>query len=153
VSKLRTTLVLALSVLALALVACGEDSDYADEVRNTIVTLAQELQDAGEQAASATDDDETVAALNDAESALTVAAEDLEGFEPPEDVADLNDEVLGLIEGYRESVVETIDAIESGAPASDLEQFTVDSQAFAEAFASLRDQLVDAGIAVEETGE
>lgn len=151
----RTSLALVLSLLALFLVACGGSSedDYASEVSDTVNALGTELQEAGEAATSATSEEEVVAALEDSEESLTGAVDDLEGIDPPEDVADLHDELIGLTEGYAETVAETRDAVESGAPASELSGFLTESQTFATDLTDLRDQFVEAGIEFGEEPE
>lgn len=150
--------ILSLALVALAallLVACGGESkdDYAEEVDDVLQPLAVDLQELGQQATAATTNEEVAATLGEVETKLDDALGELEGIDPPEDVADLNDELIAEIDGYLGLVTDTREVIEGGdaqAISEATTTFITESQQFATDLADIRDRAQDAGVPLED---
>ena len=91
----------ALAATALALVACGGDTEekneYVDEVNEVTSTLNAGLAGIASQG-TAGSPEEAGTVFEDFSTQLDAAAADLSGISPPEDVASLHDELVSILE-------------------------------------------------------
>ena len=91
---LRAALLCFVAAAALALAACGnsEQNDYVDQVND----VQNQFLDTMTQVASTppTNPKEAGQLVSDMQDAFTTAADDLEGIEPPDDVADLHQQLI-----------------------------------------------------------
>ena len=91
----------ALTATALALVACGGDTEekneYVDEVNEVTSTLNAGLAGIASQG-TAGSPEEAGTVFEDFSTQLDAAAADLSGISPPEDVASLHDELVSILE-------------------------------------------------------
>lgn len=155
----------ALAALLLAaglLAACGSDEkeDYAQQVEEILDPLGTQLSELGTELSGASSESELAEGLGQAESDLEAAASELESLEVPEDVQDINADLVSAINGFAAELGNVREAAESG-----------DQQALQEAALNLPDvasefeaelnriqqEAIDAGVPIEEpestTGE
>lgn len=102
---------------ALALAACGsneEDNDYVEQVNEIQNRLVEEVTEtvSGEPPANPKAAAEVAA---DLEGVFTITADDFEAVEPPQDVADLHDELVAAIRGVGGRIGEAEKAFASGS--------------------------------------
>jgi len=109
------------AVSALAVAACGEDTeeknDYVDQVNEVTTTLNEGLTEISSGAA-ATSPEEASTVFADFGAQLDSAAADIEGIEPPEDVADLHDELVTQIQELGATATNAADEIKAGGVAA-----------------------------------
>ena len=115
---LRVALAAVVLVASLAFAAgCGneEQNDYVDQVNDVQNAFLAEMTDAAEQPppTNASQADALVSGMQDA---LNNAAADLEAIEPPDDVANLHDELVTTMSGLGDQLGELGDALQSGNP-------------------------------------
>jgi ABC-type transporter Mla subunit MlaD len=86
-----------IAVASLGLVACGGDTaeknDYVDEVNKVTSTLQSGLTEVG-SGATVNSPDQAAAVFEEFGAELETAVTDLEGVSAPEEVADLQDEIV-----------------------------------------------------------
>lgn len=116
-SVLRLTLALLAAVAALAVAACGNDeqNSYVDDVN----AAQNEFLDSMTQAASQpppTNAQQANALVSSMEDSLNAFADDLEGIEPPEDVADLHQELITTTTDVADEIGKLGKALQSGDP-------------------------------------
>ena len=105
-------------IAALAFVAgCGkeEENDYVEQVNEVNDSLATTLNDA----TSNLDPSNPQAAgdaLDSAQSAISDSADELEAIDPPEEVADLHDQLVEGTRSVADQMAEFQDALASGNP-------------------------------------
>ena len=106
---------------ALAVAACGEDTneknDYVDSVNEVTTTLNEGLTEISSGAA-ATSPDQAATLFADFGEQLNTASADIEGIDPPEEVAGLHDQLVTLIQDLSATATNAADEIESGGPAA-----------------------------------
>jgi hypothetical protein len=111
---LRAALLCCLTVAALALAACGnsEQNDYVDQV-NAVQT---EFLNAMTAAASTppTNPSQAGDLISSMEDAFNTAAEDLQAISPPDDVADLHQQLIDKMSELGDKVSEVGKALKSG---------------------------------------
>ena len=106
---------------ALAVAACGGDTeeknDYVDQVNEVTTTLNEGLTEISSGAA-ATSPEQAATVFADFGEQLDTAAADIEGIEPPEDVADLHDQLVTQVEDLGATATNAADEIEAGGVAA-----------------------------------
>ena len=115
---LRAALVAMAMIAALAFAAgCGneEQNDYADDVNSAQESFLEEMTAAASQAnpANAGQADQLIGEM---QGAIDSFVSDLEGIEPPEEVADLHDELITTMSDIGGEIGELGDALTSGNP-------------------------------------
>jgi hypothetical protein len=114
-SSLSRALVAALTaVCLLAVTGCG-DSDTASNNKYVEAVNKAQTDFAANIGKVQTTGREPKQIFADLETGIDQIVTDLEAVEPPEDVADLHDELIGHFERFKTSISETGDAIESGS--------------------------------------
>lgn len=114
---LRAALLCLAAVAALALAACGgddESNDYVDDVN----AVQNEFLDTMTEVASTppTTPAQAGDVVSEMEDAFSAAADDLEAIEPPEEVADLHDELITTMSDLGDQVAGLGEALTSGNP-------------------------------------
>lgn len=108
-----------LAVAALLLVACGGDSEekneYVDEVNEVQTTLQDEISNLAQTPRSP---EELVGFYEDTIASLQSAANSLEGIEPPDEVAELHDQLITEVKELADVITGAVDEIEQGGPAA-----------------------------------
>ena len=106
---------------ALALAACGEDTEeknaYVDAVNEVTTTLNEGLTEISSGAA-ATSPDQAATVFADFGEQLDAAATDIEAIDPPEDVADLHDQLVTQVEDLGATATNAADEVEAGGAAA-----------------------------------
>lgn len=106
---------------ALAVAACGGDTEekneYVDAVNQVTTTLNQGLTEVSSGAA-ATSPEEASTVFADFGKQLDAAAADIEAIEPPEDVADLHDQLVTQVKDLGATATNAADEIEAGGVTS-----------------------------------
>ncbi|MGH2985639.1 MAG: hypothetical protein ACRDLO_02990 [Solirubrobacterales bacterium] len=113
----RRALVPLLLFAALALVACGsneEDNDYVEQVNEIQNRLVDEVTEtvSGEPPANP---NAAAGVAADLEGVFESTADEFEAIEPPEDVADLHDQLVAAIRGVGTRIGEAEKAFASGS--------------------------------------
>lgn len=113
----RRALMPLLVCAALALVACGsneEDNDYVEQVNEIQNRLVEEVTEtvSGEPPA---DPKAAAEVAGDLEGVFTSTADEFEAVEPPQDVADLHDELVAAIRSVGARIGEAEKAFASGS--------------------------------------
>ena len=115
------TLSLALAA-ALALGACGGDTDekneYVDEVNTVTSTLNDGLADVSSQTPSTTSPQQVAGVFSDFASNLSAAVTDVGEITPPDEVADLHDELVADLTTLRDEATGAANEADAGAVAS-----------------------------------
>jgi hypothetical protein len=133
---LRILATIALAAAALALAACGsndEANDYIDEVNSVQEGLVTEVTDAVSQAPPA-NPEAAAAVATDLETVFNDTADELEAIEPPDDVAELHDDLVAAVRDVGTRIGDAEQAFSSGNPqqaaqaALELQQATTDLQ-------------------------
>jgi hypothetical protein len=118
-SRLRPLAVALVAAAALFLVACGEDTaeknDYVDEVNEVQNTMQSEISDLAQTPRSP---EELVGFYEDTVASLEAAVTSLEEIEPPDEVTDLHDQLIGEVQQLADVITGAIDEIEQGGPAA-----------------------------------
>lgn len=113
---LRAVLVCAALVAALAFAACGneDENEYVDEVN----AVQQSFLDEVTAAASTppTNPQQAGELVSTMQDAFTNAAEEFEAIEPPEDVADLHDQLVTTMADLGAQIGDLGEALQSGNP-------------------------------------
>lgn len=150
----------ALVVLLLAtglLAACGSDEkeDYAQEVEDILQPLGENLQTLGSELSSASDADALAEGLGEAESDLEGAASELESLDVPDDVEEVNADLVSAINGFAGELANVREAAESGNTQR-LQDAALDlpdkAAEFEQQLNEIQDAAVDAGVPIEESG-
>jgi hypothetical protein len=110
-----------LAAAATSLVACDSDTaeknDYVDEVNKVTSTLQSGLAEVG-SGASADSPDQAAALFDDFAGQLETAVTDLEAIGAPEDVADLQDEIIQDLRILEDEARGAADEIRTGGAAA-----------------------------------
>jgi len=143
-------LLIAFALVAGLLAGCGGDSkeEYANDVSEVLDPLGAELQTLGTEASSATSPDQLVPPLTDAEDSLTAAVDDLEAIDPPEDVADIHEDLITSIEELLAPLTSTREAAEAG----DSQAAQAEAQAFFQASLDFQTEIQDITQRAEDAG-
>ena len=112
-----------IALLALpALAACGEDTDaqndYVDEVNGVTTRLNDELNRIASEVTSVSNPQEAVDAFATLSDAVRSAGDELEAVDPPEDVAELHDQLVGQVERLAAEAGNAVDEVRAGGPAA-----------------------------------
>ena len=105
---------------SLGLVACGdtaEKNDYVDEVNKVTSTLQSGLTEVG-SGATANSPDQAAAVFEEFAAKLGTATTDLEEITAPEDVADLQDEIVQNLRALEDEATGDAEEIRSGGAAA-----------------------------------
>ena len=112
----RAALLCCLAVAALAVAACGSNSeanDYVDQVNAVQTEFLNAMTDAASTPpANASQAGELISSMEDA---FNTAAEDLQAISPPDDVADLHQQLIDKMSELGDKVAEVSDALKSGS--------------------------------------
>ena len=118
-TRLMVPVLVAASALAVA--ACGGDTeeknDYVDQVNEVTKTLNEGLTEVSSGTA-ATSPKQAATVFSDFGEQLDTAAADIEGIEPPEDVADLHDQLVTQVDDLGAAATNAADEIEAGGAAA-----------------------------------
>ena len=118
----RPIVAICAAAAALALGACGGDTeeknDYVDQVNEVTSTLNSGLTKISTEATAISSPDQASKVFAEFGTSLETAAADMEGIEPPEDVADLHDQLVEQIRTLASEATNAADEISSGGPAS-----------------------------------
>ena len=109
-----------IAAASLGIVACSdtaEKNDYVDEVNKVTSTLQSGLTEVG-SGATANSPDQAAAVFEEFARQLGTATTDLEGITPPEDVADLQDEIVQNLRTLEADASGGADEIRSGGAAA-----------------------------------
>ena len=109
-----------LAAASLGLVACGdtaEKNDYVDEVNKVTSTLQSGLTEVG-SGATANSPDQAAAVFDQFAGQLGTATTDLEEITAPEDVADLQDEIVQNLRALEDEATGAAEEIRSGGAAA-----------------------------------
>jgi len=109
-----------LAAASLSLVACGdtaEKNDYVDEVNKVTSTLQSGLTEVG-SGATVESPDQAAGVFEEFAVQLETATTDLEGITAPEDVADLQDEIVQNLRTLEAEATGAADEIRSGGAAA-----------------------------------
>jgi hypothetical protein len=132
----------------------SDPSSYASDVVDIMQPLSADLQQAGDDATNASSEDDVVAALDDSEGVLSDSVDQLQALTPPEEVADLHEQLIAEIQSYLQSVTQTSAAFTDAASNAEITQagktFMTDSQEFADNITDLLRQFNDAGIPFQD---
>ena len=117
------TLAVSLLLLAVpALAACGEDTDeqndYVDEVNGVTTGLNDELNRISGEVTSIGNPEEAADAFASFDEAVRSAADELERIDPPEEVAELQDQLVAEVERLAAEAGNVDDEIREGGPAA-----------------------------------
>jgi hypothetical protein len=115
---LRAALVAVAMIAALAFAAgCGneEENDYVEQVNDAQQSFLDEMTAAASQAAPA-NASQADQLIGDMQAAIDSFVSDLEGIDPPEEVADLHDELITTMSDIGSQIGELGDALTSGNP-------------------------------------
>jgi hypothetical protein len=155
----RTLLALAAVLLAGGLLAaCGSDDKetYAEEVQDVLDPLAAALQPLGAELSQASTGPELVDGLRAAETEISDSATELEELSVPDDVTEVNDDLVAAISGFGGELA----AIREAAEAGDLEQLEALATALPQVTAQFQTELgeiqtaaIDAGVPIEGADE
>jgi hypothetical protein len=114
-----------LAVAAVALVACGDGkADYAADVKEIVQPVGDKLQGLGAQLQGDGTPQEKVAQLEEAQTTIDTAADELEGLAPPEGVADEHDEYVAKLRTLADDIGAVTKAVEERDQAAATEAFT-----------------------------
>jgi ABC-type transporter Mla subunit MlaD len=105
---------------SLGLVACGdtaEKNDYVDEVNKVTSTLQSGLTEVG-SGATANSPDQAAAVFEEFAAKLGTATTDLEEITAPEDVADLQDEIVQNLRALEDEATGDAEEIRRGGAAA-----------------------------------
>ncbi len=109
------------AVSAVAVASCGEDTEekneYVDAVNEVTTTLNEGLTEIS-SGASAASPGQAATVFADFGEQLDTAAADIEGIDPPEEVAGLHDQLVTLIQDLSATATNAADEIKSGGPAA-----------------------------------
>jgi hypothetical protein len=111
---LRAAMVAFALVAALALAACGneEQNDYVDEVNAVQNAFLDEM--TAVAATPPTNASQAGDVVGRMQEAFTTAAEDFEGIDPPDEVAELHDELIATMSDLGDQIGQLQDALQSG---------------------------------------
>jgi hypothetical protein len=120
-SRARLIVPLCVAAAAFTIAACGGDTeeknDYVDQVNEVTTTLNEGLTEISTGAAAATPE-EAAKVFADFGAELDTAAADIEAIDPPEDVADLHQQLVTEVEDLGATATNAADEIEQGGPAA-----------------------------------
>ena len=120
-SRARLIVPVLVAASALAVAACGGDTeeknDYVDQVNEVTTTLNKGLTEVSSGAA-ATSPEEASTVFADFGAQLDKAAADIEGIDPPEDVADLHDQLVTEVKDLAATSTNAADEIKAGGVAA-----------------------------------
>jgi hypothetical protein len=112
----------ALAATALALVACGGDTEekneYVDAVNEVTSTLNAGLTEVSSRGVAAGSPEEAGPVFEDFSAQLDAAAAGLSDISPPEDVASLHDELVSILEELSAESGNAADEIAAGGAAA-----------------------------------
>ena len=121
----RALLVALMAVGALALAACGGGKDeYAADVKDIVQPVGSKLTSLGSQLQGQGSVEDKVADLEEAESTVNGAADDLEELSPPEDVTDEHDEYVSTLRTLADDIGSVTQAVEAQDQAAAQEALT-----------------------------
>ena len=114
---LRAALLCLAAVAALALAACGGD-ESSDEYIDDVNAVQNEFLDTMTEVASTppTNPAQAGDVISEMEAAFTTAADDLEAIDPPEDVADLHEELTTTMSDLGGQVADLGESLTGGNP-------------------------------------
>jgi hypothetical protein len=103
-----------MAVGALALAACGGGGkdEYAADVKDIVQPVGSKLQNLGSQLQGQGSVQDKVADLEEAETTVNGAADDLEALSPPEDVKDEHDEYVSTLRTLADDIGAVTQAVE-----------------------------------------
>ena len=143
-------------VLICAVIAgCGESAEdrYGDEFTEVARPLQSELIALGNAVGSSSSRAPISAALGRADDALDTTAAGFEELDPPDDVNDLEEELLAAIADFRAEIETTREALRSGSndeASKAVGDFRVASQRFADQLGDIGQRLEDADVPLGE---
>jgi hypothetical protein len=121
VSRLAIALLVALAAM-LTVAACDEDTDeqndYVDEVNGVTTGLNDELSRIAEQVTSISNPGEAADAFASFNEAIDSAAAELEAIDPPEEVEELQDQLVSEVERLATEAASVPAEIREGGPAA-----------------------------------
>ena len=98
---------------AFALAACGDGKDdYAADVKDIVQPVSSKLQSLGSQLQGQGSQQDKVADLEEAETTVNAAADDLDALSPPEDVQDEHDEYVSTLRTLADDIGAVTQAVE-----------------------------------------
>jgi hypothetical protein len=118
-SRLRLLVPAVLIFAALSLVACGgdtaESNDYVDEVNEVQTALQNEISGLSRTPNSP---DELVGFYEETVSSIDAAVTSLEDISPPDEVADLHDQLIAAVQDLADVITGAADEIKAGGAAA-----------------------------------
>ncbi len=114
---IRTVLALAAVLLAGGLLAaCGTDDKetYGQDVQDVLEPLASGLDTLGTEISAATTEAQLIDGLGSAETEITAATTELEALDVPDDVAEVNVDLIAAISGFGDQLAAIRKAAEAG---------------------------------------
>jgi hypothetical protein len=140
------------------LAACGTDEkeEYAQEVEDILQPLGENLQTLGAELSSASDADALATGLGEAESDMEDAASELEALDVPDDVEQVNADLVAAINGFAGDLAEVREAAESGNTQR-LQNVALGlpekASEFEQELNEIQEAAVEAGVPIEDPGE
>jgi ABC-type transporter Mla subunit MlaD len=135
---------------------CGGGSsdsndEYADEVRQVLDPLGDELSQIGDVVSQSKDAQQLADSVQKAEGEIQGAVDELEAIDPPSDVEGAHQELITALDGFNAALKELSDAAETGNTSEILSSATKLPTAVTDLRSdlnSVKTQLEDAGIDV-----
>jgi hypothetical protein len=141
------------SLVAAALVAgCGgelSNEEYQGEVEGVLEPLGEELQRIGTETTMQTSPEEVAGGLGEAEDTLDTGITDLEEIEPPGDLEEPHDRLIGAFESFRDATTEAREAAEENDQEALLSEYPAAATEFQSEVADIAQEFEEAGLELD----
>ena len=156
----RSPRALLLAAAATALIAggagCGgggENEEYADEIQGVVEPLDSELREIGDTVTGSRSIEEVAKAVNAFEAEIAETVNELEAIDPPPDVEQAHELLIGAFAAFNRAVMRLSQAAESGSATAIIataEQLQAATRRLRTQLGETEQRLQDAGIEVGE---
>ncbi len=155
---MRGLVLIVAAVAALAVTGCGggggdqlTNDEYANKLQDILTPLGKSLGKLQATARSTPSQADLTSALDEADTALQTATEQVADLDPPSDAADANDSLEEALSTYEKSVGDTLETVKSGSAKEVKAQahaFEQTSRQFASSLKQIKGQLASEGVKV-----